>query len=149
MTPHPTTLLKGALSTFLGALSAPEIGPEKACVVFIVLQGLDWLTGVWAAKKEGQAISSARAREGGYRKGMMWVYICVSGLSLWVAPISGQTWRLAWSAAFATFSWVEVASICENGRRLGLPLPKVVQRLLDGMKPADAPEIVPPGKGQP
>lgn len=144
MTPQPTTWIKALWGTFLGAITAPEIGPEKAFTAFIVLQFFDWLTGVWAASREGTPISSARARQGAYKKGMMWVYIAVAGIALWVAPISGQSWRLAWSAVFAAFSWIEIISICENGDRLGLPLPPVVRRLLAGLRPSDAIAELPP-----
>jgi toxin secretion/phage lysis holin len=144
MTPHPITLAKAKVAALLAPITALPFGPEKAIITLVLLQFLDWLTGVWAAKKEGSAISSERARAGAFKKGMMWVYVCIAAIAVWLAPVSSPVAELGFTGVVCFFAWVEVISIAENGRRIGFPMPKVLLRLLDGMRPSDG-EPIPTG----
>lgn len=138
MTISPTTPLKAALASIPGYLTALQFGPEKAIIAFIGMQLLDWATGVAAARKMGAALSSAKATEGAYKKGMMWAYISMASLGLWLAPMAVDSKRVAMSTVICGFIWVEVLSIAENGKNLGLLVDPRILAVLSWLEPKQA-----------
>lgn len=140
MTPAPTTAWKAKIAAIPGILSALEFGPEKALIALILLQWIDWLTGVRAAKKQARRITSDRATLGAKKKGMMWAYVSVAAVGLWLAPISTETARTAFAAVVCGFCWVEILSIAENGRDRGWPMPAFLVPAVGWLEPKPQPQ---------
>lgn len=153
MTPTPFTAAKlktvvvlSVVTEYVEAISNLPFGPSKTIIAFMVLQFIDWITGIWASKREGKAVTSGEAAKGAFKKGMMWAYICVGAVGTWLSPISVDTRSAIFSAIVAMFCWVEIISIAENGERLGIPMPAPLRKLLSGLRPDGASDI--PVSGQ-
>ena len=135
MTPAPTTSIKATIAALPGILTAMEFGPEKAMIALIGLQLIDWATGIAAARRQGKALTSDKATQGAFKKGMSWCYISTAGIGLWLTPMNPEMRRTAYAAVICTFVWVEVLSIAENGKNAGWPMPPIVRKALSWLEP--------------
>lgn len=113
------------------------------CIIWIAFMLLDYLTGTFAALKNG-AWSSKIAREGLWHKaGELLVALLAIGLDLTILVVStnmpGLQISFQWPCLLSAliFTWyilTEAGSIIENAGELGAPIPKWLAKLIAALK---------------
>lgn len=130
------TGILGVLSAWLGVLAVP--------VYMLVLCNLiDYLTGIAAAWKRGETISSYTGIQGIAKKISMWLLIGVGSIIDWLLLYAGNALhmeiRLPMLAASLTAVWLicnEILSILENVSDLGVPLPGFLGKVAQALQKA-------------
>ena len=119
----------GVLSSWLGVLAIPVY-------VLVGCNVMDYITGLLAAHRRGQKISSYTGINGIAKKVCRWLLIAVGGVLDWLIGYAGaalgMTVPLPMAAAMLTAVWLivnEVISILENVKDLGVPLPGFLGKL--------------------
>ncbi len=109
----------GVLSSWLGVLAIPVY-------VLVGCNVMDYITGLLAAHRRGQKISSYTGINGIAKKVCMWLLIAVGGVLDWLIGYAGaalgMTVPLPMAAAMLTAVWLivnEVISILENVKDSG------------------------------
>ena len=106
-------------------------------IAWVVLMGLDYASGTWAAKRLGNW-SSQVAREGVMHKGGMVLVVAAAGITdlvLWAAcdklPVSWQWPVLVLPLVLVWYILTEIGSILENAGKMGAPIPGWFAAALD------------------
>lgn len=106
-------------------------------ISWIVLMLVDYLSGTWAAKRQGNWNSQA-ARDGVMHKGGMVLVVFAAGLTdlvLWAIwdklPMSREWPFLTLVLVVVWYCLTEVGSILENAGKMGAPIPKWFAAALD------------------
>lgn len=121
------TLILGFIISKLGALAIP-IG------LLFALMPVDYITGILAAKKRGEIVSSRRGIEGIYKKLVMATLVFVgAGFDLLLKYVGGQFGFenvLPFACASIICVWLvsnEFISIFENAAVLGVKIPGILK----------------------
>lgn len=124
----------GLLSSWLGVLAVPVY-------VLVGCNVMDYLTGLAAAHRRGQKVSSYKGINGIAKKVCMWLLIAVGGVLDWLLLYGGDQLgveiHLPMLVASLTAVWLivnEVISILENIGDTGVPLPGFLTKIVEGLK---------------
>ena len=124
----------GLLSSWLGVLAIPVY-------VLVGCNVMDYLTGLAAAHRRGQKVSSYIGVLGIAKKVCMWLLIAVGAVVDWLLLYCGDQLgveiHLPMLAASLVAVWLivnEVISILENIGDIGVPLPGFLTTIVQGLK---------------
>ena len=124
----------GLLSSWLGVLAVPVY-------VLVGCNVMDYLTGLAAAHRRGQKVSSYKGINGIAKKVCMWLLIAVGAVVDWLLLYCGDQLgveiHLPMLAASLVAVWLivnEVISILENIGDIGVPLPGFLTKIVQGLK---------------
>ena len=124
----------GLLSSWLGVLAIPVY-------VLVGCNVMDYLTGLAAAHRRGQKVSSYIGVLGIAKKVCMWLLIAVGAVVDWLLLYGGDQLgvdiHLPMLVASLTAVWLivnEVISILENIGDIGVPLPGFLTTIVQGLK---------------
>ena len=124
----------GLLSSWLGVLAIPVY-------VLVGCNVMDYLTGLAAAHRRGQKVSSYIGVLGIAKKVCMWLLIAVGAVVDWLLLYAGDQLgvdiHLPMLVASLTAVWLimnEVISILENIGDTGIPLPGFLTKIVQGLK---------------
>ena len=124
----------GLLSSWLGVLAVPVY-------VLVGCNVMDYLTGLAAAHRRGQKVSSYKGINGIAKKVCMWLLIAVGAVVDWLLLYCGdQLWvdiHLPMLVSSLTAVWLivnEVISILENIGDTGVPLPGFLTKIVEGLR---------------
>lgn len=93
----------------------------------------DFATGIAKAYRREKCVSSAKLRDGGFKKCGM---IAVSLLCVGISRLFNDNGYVIANSAVAYYVYTELVSIVENLIALDVPLPPIVKRVLGGIKKA-------------
>lgn len=106
-------------------------------ISWIVLMLIDYISGTWAAKRQGNW-NSQTARDGVMHKGGMVLVVFAAGLTDLVLWAIWDKLPMSWEWPFLTLVLVvvwycltEVGSILENAGKMGAPIPQWFAAALD------------------
>ncbi len=123
------TALLSALFSWLTVVAVPMI-------LLVVLQLIDYATGLCAAKYRNEHISSYKSFNGIAKKICMWLLVVVGGIVDWLIVYGstsiGITLPLNGIVAIAVCVWLmcnEIISVLENMIDIGVRLPKFMLRI--------------------
>lgn len=124
----------GVLSAWLGVLAIPVY-------VLVACNVMDYITGLAAAHRRGQPISSYVGITGIAKKVCMWLLIGVGAVVDWLLMYCGSQLgfeiHLPMLAASLVAVWLivnEIISILENIGDIGVPLPEWLLGIVKGLK---------------
>lgn len=124
----------GLLSSWLGVLAVPVY-------VLVGCNVMDYATGLLAAHRRGQKVSSYIGVLGIAKKVCMWLLIAVGAVVDWLLLYAGGQLgvdiHLPMLVASLTAVWLivnEVISILENIGDTGVPLPGFLTKIVEGLK---------------
>ena len=124
----------GLLSSWLGVLAIPVY-------VLVACNIMDYITGLSAAHRRGQQISSYVGVLGIAKKVCMWLLIGVGAVGDWLLLYCGAQLgvaiQLPMLAASLVAVWLivnEIISILENIGYIGVPLPGFLTKIVQGLK---------------
>jgi toxin secretion/phage lysis holin len=128
------TAVVGVLASWLGELAVPML-------VLVICNLIDYVTGLAAASKRGQKISSYRGIQGIAKKVCMWLLVAVGAVLDWLLAYAGDklgmTIHLPMLIASLVAVWLicnELISILENIGDIGVPLPGFLGKLVSMLK---------------
>ena len=135
--------LKASLAAAGSAVCAFLSWKGVLAITWIVVMGLDYLSGTAGALKNG-VWSSRTAREGLWHKCGMIFSVAVAGITDWILsvllgniPQLDLKWPgLALPLVLAWYILTELGSILENAEALGAQVPRVLTRLLKASREA-------------
>lgn len=123
-----------ALSAWLGVLAVPVY-------ILVLVNVIDYGTGLAAAKYRGEAVSSYRGFRGIAKKICMWLLVCLGAivdmLITYGAEQAGITLNLGYAVASLVAVWLicnELISILENIADIGVQLPPFLSRIVENLK---------------
>ena len=124
----------GLLSSWLGVLAVPVY-------VLVGCNVMDYATGLLAAHRRGQKVSSYKGINGIAKKVCMWLLIAVGAVVDWLLLYAGDQLgveiHLPMLVSSLTAVWLivnEVISILENIGDTGVPLPGFLTKIVQGLK---------------
>jgi len=124
----------GLLSSWLGVLAIPVY-------VLVACNIMDYITGLAAAHRRNQKVSSYVGVLGIAKKVCMWLLIAVGAVVDWLLLYCGASLgfeiHLPMLAASLVAVWLiinEVISILENVGDIGVPLPGFLTKIVQGLK---------------
>ena len=124
----------GLLSSWLGVLAIPVY-------VLVACNVMDYITGLAAAHRRGQKVSSYVGVLGIAKKVCMWLLIGVGTVVDWLLMYCGSQLgfeiHLPMLAASLVAVWLiinEIISILENIGDIGVPLPGFLTKIVQGLK---------------
>lgn len=124
----------GLLSSWLGVLAIPVY-------VLVGCNVMDYITGLAAAHRRGQKVSSYVGVLGIAKKVCMWLLIAVGAVVDWLLMYCGSQLgfeiHLPMLAASLVAVWLiinEIISILENIGDIGVPLPGFLTKIVQGLK---------------
>ena len=124
----------GLLSSWLGVLAVPVY-------VLVGCNVMDYTTGLAAAHRRGQKVSSYKGINGIAKKVCMWLLIAVGAVVDWLLLYAGDQlgveMHLPMLVSSLTAVWLivnEVISILENIGDTGVPLPGFLTKIVEGLK---------------
>lgn len=124
----------GLLSSWLGVLTIPVY-------VLVACNVMDYITGLAAAHRRGQKVSSYVGVLGIAKKVCMWLLIGVGAVVDWLLMYCGSQLgfeiHLPMLAASLVAVWLivnEIISILENIGDIGVPLPGFLTKIVQGLK---------------
>lgn len=124
----------GLLSSWLGVLAIPVY-------VLVACNIMDYITGLAAAHRRNQKVSSYVGVLGIAKKVCMWLLIAVGAVVDWLLLYCGANLgfeiHLPMLAASLVAVWLiinEVISILENVGDIGVPLPGFLTKIVQGLK---------------
>lgn len=124
----------GLLSSWLGVLAIPVY-------VLVGCNVMDYITGLAAAHRRNQKVSSYVGVLGIAKKVCMWLLIAVGAVVDWLLMYCGASLgfeiHLPMLAASLVAVWLivnEVISILENIGDIGVPLPGFLTKIVQGLK---------------
>lgn len=125
-------ILKAAVSVIGGIVSYFLGGWSLLLTTLLVLNAFDYVTGM--AANWGQ-ISSKRGFKGIIKKGVMWVWIVVANLLYMVLAEQGfDLSQIIPDGVVILFIINEITSLGENSIKLGISVPKPIEKALAIMK---------------
>ena len=122
------TALFSALFSWLGMISVPIL-------LLVLLQLIDYGTGLVAAKYRQEVISSYKSFRGIAKKVCMWLLVAVGGVMDWLISYAGKSMGFSFRSfvvAVVVCVWLmcnEIISILENMTDIGVKLPPFLMRL--------------------
>lgn len=124
----------GLLSSWLGVLAIPVY-------VLVACNIMDYITGLAAAHRRNQKVSSYVGVLGIAKKVCMWLLIAVGAVVDWLLLYCGASLgfeiHLPMLVASLVAVWLiinEVISILENVGDIGVPLPGFLTKIVQGLK---------------
>lgn len=124
----------GLLSSWLGVLAIPVY-------VLVSCNIMDYITGLAAAHRRNQKVSSYVGVLGIAKKVCMWLLIAVGAVVDWLLMYCGSQLgfeiHLPMLAASLVAVWLiinEIISILENIGDIGVPLPGFLTKIVQGLK---------------
>ncbi len=133
------TALLSALFSWIGIVAVPFL-------LLVVLQIIDYATGLCAAKYRDEAISSYKSFKGIAKKICMWLLVVVGGVLDWLISYAGENMGFEFQSiivATIVCVWLmcnEIISILENMADIGVKLPpfllKITKRIQGGVEKA-------------
>lgn len=124
----------GLLSSWLGVLAIPVY-------VLVACNIMDYITGLAAAHRRNQKVSSYVGVLGIAKKVCMWLLIAVGAVVDWLLLYCGASLgfeiHLSMLAASLVAVWLiinEIISILENVGDIGVPLPGFLTKIVQGLK---------------
>lgn len=124
----------GLLSSWLGVLAIPVY-------VLVACNIMDYITGLAAAHRRNQKVSSYVGVLGIAKKVCMWLLIAVGAVVDWLLLYCGASLgfeiHLSMLAASLVAVWLiinEIISILENIGDIGVPLPGFLTKIVQGLK---------------
>ena len=124
----------GLLSSWLGVLAIPVY-------VLVACNIMDYITGLAAAHRRNQKVSSYVGVLGIAKKVCMWLLIAVGAVVDWLLLYCGASLgfeiHLPMLAASLVAVWLiinEIISILENVGDIGVPLPRFLTKIVQGLK---------------
>lgn len=124
----------GLLSSWLGVLAIPVY-------VLVACNIMDYITGLAAAHRRNQKVSSYVGVLGIAKKVCMWLLIAVGAVVDWLLLYCGANLgfeiHLPMLAASLVAVWLiinEIISILENVGDIGVPLPGFLTKIVQGLK---------------
>lgn len=124
----------GVITAWLGALAIPVY-------LLVACNVIDYVTGILAAHRRGQKISSYTGINGIAKKICMWLLIGVGGvidcLLSYAGGSIGVDIQLTMGAATLTAIWLlvnEIISILENLGDIGTPLPGFLVSIVNSLQ---------------
>ncbi len=124
----------GLLSSWLGVLAIP-------IYVLVACNIMDYITGLAAAHRRNQKVSSYVGVLGIAKKVCMWLLIAVGAVVDWLLLYCGASLgfeiHLPMLAASLVAVWLiinEIISILENIGDIGVPLPGFLTKIVQGLK---------------
>ena len=124
----------GLLSSWLGVLAIPVY-------VLVSCNIMDYITGLAAAHRRNQKVSSYVGVLGIAKKVCMWMLIAVGAVVDWLLMYCGSQLgfeiHLPMLAASLVAVWLiinEIISILENVGDIGVPLPGFLTKIVQGLK---------------
>lgn len=124
----------GLVSSALGALAVPVL-------MMVSCNIIDYATGLMAAKRRGQEISSYRGIDGITKKVCMWLLVVVGAiidqLILYYSGTVGIKIPFESTVACAVAIWIncnEIISILENIKDMGVPIPAFLTPIINNIK---------------
>lgn len=122
------------LSAWLGSLSIPVL-------ILVLLNIIDYITGIIAAPYRGEARNSNKGFRGIAKKISMWLLIVVGAIIDWLIVYAGDVVGLTLSVKFAVASavaiWLicnEIISLLENISDIGVPFPAFLSKIVGWIK---------------
>lgn len=128
------TAVFATLSSLFGALTIP---------ILLLVAGnvIDYVTGVFAAPKRGETVSSDIGLAGIIKKVCMWLLVVVGAivdsLIKYAADTAGMTFPFSFLVACIVAIWLvcnELLSILENIGDIGVPLPEFLVKIIRHIK---------------
>jgi len=117
------------LCAFAGFLFGGLDGLLKALLVFMIL---DCITGIALSIAKGKGLSSRIGYAGFLKKGLILIIVVVANiLDTWVLGIGSSACR---NTVIGFYIANEGISILENVGRAGMPLPKVLRKILEQLR---------------
>lgn len=124
----------GIITAWLGALAIPVY-------LLVTCNVIDYVTGILAANRRGQKISSYTGINGIAKKICMWLLIVVGGVIDCLLSFAGGSIgvdiHLTMSVASLTVIWLlvnEIISILENLGDIGTPLPGFLVSIVNSLQ---------------
>ena len=136
--------IKVAIAAFFTAVGAFLGWQGVMALVWVVAMAIDYITGTWAAMRNGEW-SSAVARQGLWHKGGMIVVVivsfmadCAMGIICDHLPIGINWTSIILPLVLAWYIVTELGSILENAVKMGAAVPEWLTKLLKvGLKAID------------
>lgn len=123
-----------AISSCLGVLALPVL-------LLVIINVVDYITGLFAAKYRGQAISSYKGFKGIAKKICMWLLVGVGAiidqLILYASQQAGIDVHISFLVASLVAIWLicnEIISVLENINDMGVALPPFLVKLVKNIK---------------
>ena len=123
------TALLSALFSWLGLIAVPFL-------LLVLLQIIDYATGLCAAKYRDEAISSYRSIKGIIKKVCMWLLVVVGGVLDWIITYAAENAGISLGVSFVVACvvcvWLmvnEIISILENMTDIGVQFPPFLMKL--------------------
>lgn len=123
-----------ALSAWLGVLAVPVL-------LLVVVNIIDYGTGLAAAKYRDQKISSYRGFRGIVKKICMWLLVCLGAivdmLITYGAEQAGIELHIGYAVASLVAVWLicnEIISILENMTDIGVNMPPFLRKIVDSLR---------------
>lgn len=128
------TALLSALFAWLGVVAVPFL-------LLVVLQIIDYATGLCAAKYRSEKISSYKSFRGIVKKVCMWLLVVVGGVMDWLITYAanniGLPIKVSFVCAIVVCAWLmcnEIISVLENMIDIGVKLPPFMMKLAKRIK---------------
>lgn len=128
------TALITALFSWCGALTVPFL-------LLVLLNLIDYATGLCAAKYRSERVSSYKSLRGIAKKICMWLLVIVGGAMDWLitytADTIGLNLEVSFVVAIIVCAWLmcnEVISILENMLDIGVKLPPFLLKLTERIR---------------
>ena len=128
------TALLSALFSWLGIVAVP-------CLLLVLLQIIDYATGLCAAKYREETISSYRSIKGIIKKVCMWLLVVVGGVLDWVITYAAESAGISFGVSFLfaclVCVWLmvnEIISILENMTDIGEKFPPFLLKIAKHIK---------------
>lgn len=128
------TALLSALFAWLGVVAVPFL-------LLVLLQLIDYATGLVAAKYRSEKISSYKSFRGIVKKVCMWLLVVVGGVMDWLITYAanniGLPIKVSFVCAIVVCAWLmcnEIISVLENMIDIGVKLPPFMMKLAQRIK---------------
>ena len=128
------TALLSALFSWLGLVAVPFL-------LLVLLQIIDYATGLCAAKYRDEAISSYRSIKGIIKKVCMWLLVVVGGVLDWIITYAAENAGISLGVSFVVACvvcvWLmvnEIISILENMTDIGVQFPPFLLKIAQHIK---------------
>jgi len=123
-----------ALSAWFGILAVPML-------LLVIINIVDYITGIMAAKYRGQEISSYKGFRGIAKKICMWLLVGVGAiidmLILYATQQAGIDLHFSFVVAILVAIWLicnEIISVLENISDIGVALPPFLIKIVENIK---------------
>lgn len=136
-----TLAIKAGISVAMATLSALIGSLAIPVLILVILNIIDYITGIVAAPYRGEERNSNKGFRGIAKKISMWLLIVVGGIVDWLIIYAGESVGLLVPLKFAVASavaiWLicnEIISLLENISDIGVPLPAFLNKIVSWIK---------------